>query len=89
MAARFLRRGKKRPRRPLETGPQIVEGEGWVPVTPGGSILTHLEASTEEQAWKNLMIDAAHMPYRDQAAFEARGYEVCKMHPGEDDGADA
>jgi len=48
----------------------------WVPVTPGGSICMHLESDTEEEAWAALMKDAAHMPYPDQAAFEARGYTV-------------
>ena len=48
----------------------------WVPVTPGGSVCAHLECDTEEEAWAALMKDAAHMPYPDQAAFEARGYTV-------------
>ena len=51
----------------------------YVPVTPAGSVLMHLESSTEEKAWKRLMREAAHMPYPDQAAFEARGYEVIEM----------
>lgn len=48
----------------------------WVPVTPGGSILMHLESDTEQEAWDKLMKDAAHMPYPDQQAFEERGYTV-------------
>lgn len=48
----------------------------FVPVTPAGSVLAHLEADTEEQAWDNLLRDAAHMPYDGKAGFNARGYTV-------------
>lgn len=54
----------------------------FVPFTPAGSMLAHLEADSEEQAWDNLMEDAAHMPYPDKDAFINRGYEVLDM--GED-----
>lgn len=48
----------------------------FVPVTPGGSILMHLESNTKEEAWKKLMHDARHMPYDGKRAFERRGYTV-------------
>ena len=48
----------------------------WVPVTPGGSILMHLESNTKEEAWKKLLIDAAHMPYDGKQGFINRGYTV-------------
>ena len=48
----------------------------FVPVTPGGTVCTWLESPTEAEAWEKLMRDAAHMPYPDQEAFEARGYTV-------------
>lgn len=48
----------------------------WIPVTPGGSVLIHLEAKTEEKAWKKLMKEAAHMPYPNKQAFIDRGYTV-------------
>lgn len=54
----------------------------YVPVTPAGTMLFHLEADTEEQAWKALMADAAHMPYPDQAAFQKRGYSVIEFEYG-------
>ena len=48
----------------------------FIPSTPGGTLLAHLESATEAQAWKALMKDAAHMPYPDKAAFIERGYTV-------------
>lgn len=48
----------------------------WVPLTPAGTVLSHLMASTREQAIKNLMHDAAHMPYKTWENFEKRGYRV-------------
>lgn len=39
----------------------------------------NLAAKTEEQAWKNLLRDAAHMPYPNTVeAFKKRGYTVAK-----------
>jgi hypothetical protein len=86
---RYLRRGPGRPRSSTSSSPvpygRIMEGHGWMPVTPGGTILTHLEANTEEQAWQNLLIDASHMPYDGKKGFQERGYEVCKCEPVDDD----
>lgn len=48
----------------------------YFPETPGGTVLAHLGAKTEERAWENLMRDARHMPYNGRAEFEARGYKV-------------
>lgn len=55
----------------------------FVPFTPAGSCLMDCASNTREGAWKNLMKAAAHMPYKDQAAFEKRGYEVCEIVPSE------
>lgn len=51
----------------------------YIPITPGGTPLLHLGAYTEDKAWENLMIEAAHMPYESKEAFIRRGYEVWEM----------
>jgi hypothetical protein len=60
-------------------------GTWFVPITPAGTPVIYgagqrtgklNAASTAAQAWKNLMEDAAHMPYKDKAAFVKRGYTV-------------
>ncbi len=48
----------------------------YVPVTPAGSYLAHLEARTEKQAIANLLKAAAHMPYGSWENFKKRGYEI-------------
>lgn len=48
----------------------------YVPVTPGGSVLMHLEAKSEKQAWNNLLKDVRHMPYRSVKDLQERGYTV-------------
>ena len=48
----------------------------YVPVTPGGTVVMHLEADSEEQAIKNLLRDAAHMPYDGWEGFQQRGYTI-------------
>ena len=48
----------------------------FAPYTPAGSCLMHLAAKTEEQAWKNLLRDAADMPYKTVENFKTRGYTV-------------
>ena len=48
----------------------------WYPITPAGSLCAHLEADTEKEAWDNLLIDAAHMPYIGKEGFIERGYTV-------------
>lgn len=58
----------------------------FVPVTPAGSILMNLAASTEQEAIDNLLVEAAHMPYDgwdspDGFGFKQRGYEICKTRP--------
>lgn len=66
-------------------GPERGGRTWYVPVTPGGTPVIWgasnrrgllNAAQTEAEAWKNLMADAAHMPYADQAAFEQRGYTI-------------
>ena len=48
----------------------------YYPVTPGGSIMVHLESDTEDEAWDKLLAEASHMPYKGREGFEARGYTV-------------
>lgn len=50
----------------------------YVPVTPGGTACDWLASATEDKAWERLLIDAAHMPYKDKQAFINRGYTVEK-----------
>lgn len=56
----------------------------FVPVTPAGTALPYgvsvdvLAAKTREQAIKNLMRDAGHMPYKTWTDFEKRGYTIEK-----------
>ena len=45
----------------------------FVPITPGGSACAWLEAETEEEAWKKLLKDAAHMPYKTKENFVKSG----------------
>ena len=51
----------------------------YVPVTPAGSYLMHLESKSETGAWKKLLKDAAHMPYGTIENFKKRGYTVEEM----------
>lgn len=53
----------------------------FAPITPAGTVIWHLAKSTEEEAWAALMKDAAHMPYRDKAGFQRRGYTVSEFVP--------
>ena len=48
----------------------------WIPSTPAGTVLAHLEAPTQDEAWENLLKDAAHMPYEGRSGFADRGYTV-------------
>jgi hypothetical protein len=51
----------------------------YVPVTPGGTVLMHLESKTEDEAWRKLLKDAAHMPYKTKENFIKRGYAVDEL----------
>lgn len=51
----------------------------YVPVTPAGSYLMHLESYTENGAIEKLLIDAKHMPYATWAGFKLRGYTISKL----------
>lgn len=57
-------------------------GSRFVPATPAGTDLWHLARSTEEAAWKALLKDAAHMPYKGKAGFQRRGYTVNEFNAG-------
>ena len=48
----------------------------YVPYTPGGTPLDWLASDTEAEAWKKLLKDAAHMPYKTVENFKKRGYVV-------------
>jgi hypothetical protein len=48
----------------------------WIPQTPAGTNCEWLMSDTEAEAWKRLLKDAAHMPYRGIGGFKRRGYAV-------------
>lgn len=51
----------------------------YIPCTPAGSPLMHLEADSEDQAIQNLLEDAAHMPYDGWPGFQKRGYTIIEL----------
>lgn len=53
-----------------------MNNKSWIPSTPAGTALPHLAAKTRDKAIKNLLRDAAHMPYKTWENFEKRGYTV-------------
>lgn len=55
----------------------------WIPETPAGTPLFHLRSTTEDQAWDKLLKEAAHMPYKTKANFQARGYKVLRWDESE------
>jgi hypothetical protein len=57
----------------------------YVPVTPGGTACLWLESDTEEEAWRKLLIDAAHMPHKTKENFIKRGYTVKRIEEPESD----
>jgi len=52
----------------------------YIPETPGGTLLLHLESETEDEAWDKLLVEASHMPYGNKQGFIDRGYEVLKVN---------
>ena len=52
----------------------------FVPTTPAGTAVYALKASTEDEAWENLLKDASHMPYKTKENFIKRGYTVDEYH---------
>lgn len=48
----------------------------FIPETPAGTQLAHLESNTEKEAWERLLADASHMPYEGIEGFKHRGYQV-------------
>lgn len=54
----------------------------YFPETPAGTVLTHLESKTEEEAWAKLLKDARHMPYKTKEDFIKRGYKVLPWRTG-------
>lgn len=55
----------------------------YIPVTPAGTSLGWLMSETEEGAWKALLRDAQHMPWRGVEGFKERGYTVVQVVPVE------
>jgi hypothetical protein len=51
----------------------------YVPVTPAGTYLFHLESPTEDSAKRKLLKDAAHMPYKGWEGFKQRGYTIHRL----------
>lgn len=62
--------------------PDISKGIWFVPCTPAGTACIWIAARTREVAIKNLLKDAAHMPYGTWENFEARGYTIEKWDTG-------
>ena len=58
----------------------------WIPETPGGSLLMHLEADSEEEAWANLVDDAPHVRYGSRSILYARGYRVIQLEEDNETG---
>lgn len=48
----------------------------FVPVTPGGTLLTGLAAATEQEAIERVLKDARYMPYKSWENFIKRGYRI-------------
>ncbi len=48
----------------------------YIPVTPAGTMVPHLERNTEDEAWEALLEEASHMPYAGKQGFIERGYTV-------------
>lgn len=48
----------------------------WYAFTPAGTLCVSTKGKTKEQAIKNLMREAAHMPYSTWENFKKRGYTV-------------
>ena len=57
----------------------------YIPVTPGGTVLIHLESSSADVAWSKLLKDTRHMPYRNKAEMQKLGYEVWKSEGNNND----
>lgn len=53
----------------------------FIPVTPAGTPVVDLEATTERQAIANLLKAAAHMPYGTWENFQKRGYTIEEWSP--------
>lgn len=51
----------------------------FVPFTPAGSMLAHIEGKTEEEAWKLLLAEVDPAFYPDRAALQRRGFTVEKI----------
>ena len=56
----------------------------YIPVTPAGTACTWLASETEDEAWEELLKDAAHMPYDGKQGFIERGYTVVFVEGWED-----
>ena len=56
----------------------------YIPVTPAGTACTWLASETEDEAWEELLKDAAHMPYDVKQGFIERGYTVVFVKDWED-----
>lgn len=53
--------------------------EQYIPVTPAGTPCDWLASDTKDEAWRKLMKDAVHMPYKTKQDFINRGYTVEKF----------
>lgn len=57
----------------------MTQVKEYIPETPGGTLCDWLAADTKEKAIKNLLEDAAHMPYKTWENFERRGYKIIEV----------
>lgn len=51
----------------------------FVPVTPAGTYLMHLDSGTEAEAIEKLLHEASHMPYNGWVGFKKRGYRITQL----------
>ena len=51
----------------------------YVPVTPAGTHIFHLESATKQEAIDRLLKDAEHMPYKTWENFQKRGYTIAEL----------
>ena len=65
-----------RRRDPAADGGMKMEQKYWYAFTPAGTLCYETGAATREGAIKNLLVAAAHMPYKTWANFRKRGYTV-------------
>jgi len=54
----------------------------YLPIPPARTACVWIAARAEAEAWRNLLRDAAHMPYKTKAEFIKIGYTVEQLGDG-------